>query len=148
MTEVREQSNQAVQQEEPQRWSFLTLDHPDIEEFINWKVVEEEKVAALVAGSKILNSHLNKILTACHKRHILKMTVLTEKTNKQLALAIKDARKVYIPENYIERIIQLVKTWVSRKFSFRPMIRTGIQMHTQLYRVRIQTTVYEQRMIL
>ena len=28
------------------------LDHPDIEEFINWKVVEEQKVAALVAGSQ------------------------------------------------------------------------------------------------
>src|SRR3954471_9744192 len=27
----------------------LDLDHPDIEEFVNWKVVEEEKVAALVA---------------------------------------------------------------------------------------------------
>ncbi|HJY64249.1 MAG TPA: vitamin B12-dependent ribonucleotide reductase, partial [Ignavibacteria bacterium] len=30
----------------------LDLDHPDIEEYINWKVVEEQKVAALVAGSK------------------------------------------------------------------------------------------------
>lgn len=28
----------------------LDIDHPDIEEFINWKVVEERKVAALVAG--------------------------------------------------------------------------------------------------
>ena len=29
----------------------LDLDHPDIEEFIDWKVIEEQKVAALVAGS-------------------------------------------------------------------------------------------------
>ena len=28
-------------------------DHPDIEEFIDWKVVEEQKVAALVAGSRL-----------------------------------------------------------------------------------------------
>jgi ribonucleoside-diphosphate reductase alpha chain len=28
------------------------MDHPDIEEFINWKVIEEQKVASLVAGSK------------------------------------------------------------------------------------------------
>ena len=28
-------------------------DHPDIEEFINWKVKEEQKVASIVAGSKI-----------------------------------------------------------------------------------------------
>ena len=29
------------------------MDHPDIEDFINWKVIEEQKVASLVAGSKI-----------------------------------------------------------------------------------------------
>ena len=28
----------------------LDLDHPDIEEFIDWKVVEEQKVAAMVTG--------------------------------------------------------------------------------------------------
>src|SRR6202451_1146178 len=37
----------------------LDLDHPDIEEFINWKTVEEQKVAALVTGSKLMNKHLN-----------------------------------------------------------------------------------------
>src|SRR5437763_5499155 len=42
----------------------LDLDHPDIEEFINWKVVEEQKVAALVAGSRLLNRHLNASLQA------------------------------------------------------------------------------------
>src|SRR5207249_8827210 len=45
----------------------LDLDHPDIEEFVNWKVVEEQKVAALVTGSKQLSRHLNAILKACHK---------------------------------------------------------------------------------
>ena len=37
----------------------LDLDHPDIEEFINWKVIEEQKVAALVAGSKMHRERLN-----------------------------------------------------------------------------------------
>ena len=32
----------------------LDLDHPDIEKFVNWKVAEEQKVAALVTGSKLL----------------------------------------------------------------------------------------------
>jgi ribonucleoside-diphosphate reductase alpha chain len=86
----------------------LNLDHPDIEEFINWKVVEEEKVASLVAGSKILNLHLNKILSACNSGH--PENDGTDRTkNKQLVQAIRDARKAYIPENYIERIIHLAK---------------------------------------
>src|SRR5947199_1666216 len=45
---------------------ILDLDHPDIEDFINWKVIEEQKVAALVAGSKLLNKHLNAVMKACH----------------------------------------------------------------------------------
>ena len=46
----------------------LDLDHPDIEEFVNWKVVEEQKVAALVAGSQLLNRHLNAILQRLPRR--------------------------------------------------------------------------------
>jgi ribonucleoside-diphosphate reductase alpha chain len=87
---------------------ILNLDHPDIEDFINWKVVEEQKVADLVTGSKLLNRHLNAILRACHgwanaherfdRRH-----------NADLARAISEARAVMVPVNYIERVIQLAK---------------------------------------
>ena len=31
----------------------VDVDHPDIEDYVDWKVVEEQKVAALVAGSKM-----------------------------------------------------------------------------------------------
>src|SRR3989339_1948194 len=43
----------------------IDMDHPDIEEFINWKVIEEQKVASLVAGSKLCNIHLNAVMRAC-----------------------------------------------------------------------------------
>ncbi len=43
----------------------VDIDHPDIEDYINWKVTEEQKVAALVTGSKILAERLNAILKAC-----------------------------------------------------------------------------------
>jgi ribonucleoside-diphosphate reductase alpha chain len=43
----------------------VDIDHPDVEEFIDWKVKEEKKVAALVTGSKICAKHLNLILKAC-----------------------------------------------------------------------------------
>ena len=49
----------------------LDLDHPDIEEFINWKVVEEQKVAALVTGSQLLNKHLNAILQGVPRWHAI-----------------------------------------------------------------------------
>ena len=45
----------------------VDLDHPDIEKYIAWKVVEEQKVAALVAGSKLCNQHLNAVLQACRR---------------------------------------------------------------------------------
>ncbi len=37
---------------------IVDIDHPDIEDFIDWKVKEEQKVAALVTGSKIDQKHL------------------------------------------------------------------------------------------
>ncbi|MEO8210425.1 MAG: vitamin B12-dependent ribonucleotide reductase [bacterium] len=86
----------------------LDLDHPDIEEYINWKVTEEQKVAALVAGSKLLNYHLNKIIKACLDSHP-ENNGFDRKSNKLLAQAVSDARKSYTPENYIERVIQLAK---------------------------------------
>ena len=45
----------------------LDLDHPDIEEFINWKVIEERKVAALVTGSKICKKRLTEISKAINE---------------------------------------------------------------------------------
>ena len=42
----------------------LNADHPDIEEFVNWKVREERKVADLVVGSRMFEKHLNAIISA------------------------------------------------------------------------------------
>ncbi|MGO7632005.1 hypothetical protein ACC692_39050, partial [Rhizobium ruizarguesonis] len=43
----------------------VDIDHPDIEEYINWKFKEEQKVAALVTGSKFVAKHLKAIMKAC-----------------------------------------------------------------------------------
>jgi ribonucleoside-diphosphate reductase alpha chain len=45
----------------------VDVDHPDIEDFVNWKVREEQKVAALVAGSRLANKHLERVMTACRE---------------------------------------------------------------------------------
>jgi ribonucleoside-diphosphate reductase alpha chain len=46
----------------------LDIDHPDIEEFISWKVKEERKVAALVTGSQLNDKHLNAVIRACYAK--------------------------------------------------------------------------------
>jgi ribonucleoside-diphosphate reductase alpha chain len=86
----------------------LDLDHPDIEDFINWKVVEEQKVAALVSGSKLLNRHLNAILKACHQWPRAEERI-DRRRNTNLHKAVAEATAALIPANYIERVIQLAR---------------------------------------
>ncbi|MFO7445141.1 MAG: vitamin B12-dependent ribonucleotide reductase [Ignavibacteriaceae bacterium] len=86
----------------------LDLDHPDIEEYINWKVTEEQKVAALVAGSRLCNIHLNAIMNACYEEHP-ENDRFNKQLNKKLKHAVLEARKAQIPNNYIERVIHLAK---------------------------------------
>ncbi|TKS60951.1 MAG: ribonucleotide-diphosphate reductase subunit alpha [Nitrospira sp.] len=84
----------------------LDLDHPDIEEFIEWKVVEEQKVAAMVTGSKICAQRLNAVLKACHtvdSEGRLKPD-LEQKTNPMLREALTLARRDLVPEAYIQRM--------------------------------------------
>lgn len=84
----------------------LDLDHPDIEEFIEWKVVEEQKVAAMVTGSKICAQRLNAVLKACHMvdgEGSIKLD-LDHKTNSVLREALASARRDMVPEAYIQRM--------------------------------------------
>ncbi|MEM7423845.1 MAG: vitamin B12-dependent ribonucleotide reductase, partial [Pseudomonadota bacterium] len=82
------------------------MDHPDIEEFINWKVREEQKVAALVAGSKMHEKKLNAIFAAIGGWDGRFEDATNPATNPQLKAAIKDARKASIPEPYVKRVLQ------------------------------------------
>jgi ribonucleoside-diphosphate reductase alpha chain len=86
----------------------LDLDHPDIDRFINWKVIEEQKVASLVSGSKLLRRHLNDIIKACHSWPRPEERFDRIK-NADLRQAIRDARTALVPANYIERVLQLAK---------------------------------------
>ncbi|GIV85161.1 MAG: hypothetical protein KatS3mg052_2168 [Candidatus Roseilinea sp.] len=87
---------------------ILDVDHPDIEAFIDWKVIEEQKVASLVTGSKLNNKHLNAIMRACHEWED-PATRFDRKQNTKLAQAIAEARRALIPQNYIERVIQFAQ---------------------------------------
>ena len=87
----------------------VDIDHPDIEEYINWKVVEEQKVAALVAGSKLTGKNLKSVMDACNLSNYKDEERINPKINIELKKAILNCRAVMIPENYIQRVIQFAK---------------------------------------
>jgi ribonucleoside-diphosphate reductase alpha chain len=85
---------------------IVDTDHPDIEDFIDWKVIEEQKVAALVAGSKLCAKHLNLIMAACREDA---EDPYDPAKNPALKREIRAARAVLIPENYVQRCIQFAR---------------------------------------
>jgi len=85
------------------------MDHPDIEAFINWKVVEEQKVASLVAGSKLHAARLNEIFAAVRTWDGDAADATDPAKNAALKAAIRAARKAMIPETYVGRILQYAR---------------------------------------
>jgi ribonucleoside-diphosphate reductase alpha chain len=86
----------------------VDVDHPDIESYVDWKVIEEQKVAALVTGSRLCNKHLNEILRAGHGAADVEVADrFKPNKNRELRRAIRSARRVMIPENSIQRALQL-----------------------------------------
>ena len=81
------------------------MDHPDIEDFINWKVIEEQKVAALVAGSKIHEARLNEIFGAIRTWDGAEADAFDPKKNVGLKAAIRTAKKSMVPETYVKRVL-------------------------------------------
>jgi len=84
-------------------------DHPDIEEFINWKVKEEQKVASIVAGSKIHEAKLNGIFEAIKKWDGELQDAVNSSKNSALKDAIREAKKSLIPETYIKRVLDYAR---------------------------------------
>lgn len=82
---------------------IVDIDHPDIEEFIEWKAKEEEKVSALVTGSKINSKFLKAIIDEA----IANGT--DRKVNEKLNVLIKKALNRGIPLSIILRVLALVE---------------------------------------
>ncbi|MGF7007149.1 vitamin B12-dependent ribonucleotide reductase [Aminobacter sp. BE322] len=96
----------------------VDADHPDIEAYIDWKVKEEQKVAALVTGSKIVRQHLTRIMAACVNCEGQDDDCFDPSVNTALKREIKAAKKSAVPENYIKRVIQFARQgYTSIEFS-------------------------------
>src|SRR5689334_12710938 len=87
----------------------VDADHPDIEAYIDWKVKEEQKVAALVTGSKINQKHLKAVLKACVNCEGSGDDCFQAEKNPALKREIKLARRSHVPDNLIQRVIQFAK---------------------------------------
>jgi ribonucleoside-diphosphate reductase alpha chain len=96
----------------------VDVDHPDIEAYIDWKVQEEQKVAALVTGSKICQKRLKAVMKACvncESDGALSETGTADDRcfdatkNPKLKMAIKEARRDMVPDNIVRRVIQFAK---------------------------------------
>jgi ribonucleoside-diphosphate reductase alpha chain len=82
---------------------ILDIDHPDVEEFIEWKSKEEDKVANLVAGSKISAIFMQAILDEATKNGASPIT------NKNLKMLIQKALNRGVPLTVIKRTLDMVE---------------------------------------
>jgi len=82
---------------------IVNIDHPDIEEFVDWKMKEEQKVAAMVAGSRSCSKQLNKIMKAAKEEQT------TDLKNERIKLAVVQAMAKNVPLSYVFRALSLAK---------------------------------------
>ncbi|APX87980.1 ribonucleoside-diphosphate reductase, adenosylcobalamin-dependent [Methylorubrum extorquens] len=88
---------------------IVDIDHPDVENFIDWKVKEEQKVAALVTGSKVVSKHLTAVMKACTQCEAEGDACFDPERNPALKREIKAARKAMVPDAYIKRVVQFAR---------------------------------------
>ncbi|MBR79243.1 MAG: ribonucleoside-diphosphate reductase, adenosylcobalamin-dependent [Euryarchaeota archaeon] len=94
----------------------LDLDHPDIEEYIDWKPSEEEKVSALVIGSSILQKHADSIMESIWSFGDDEGR-FSQKTNLGLRKAMVRAINDSVPQAHIQRILDLAEQgWKGLEF--------------------------------
>lgn len=82
----------------------VDIDHPDVEDFIWWKVKEEQKVADLVTGSRINSQYLNRIMDVAKEQN-----TIDYHTNPELKKIVRQALQRNVPLNYILRGLALVE---------------------------------------
>ncbi|WP_132252181.1 vitamin B12-dependent ribonucleotide reductase [Methylobacterium segetis] len=88
---------------------IVDIDHPDIESYIDWKVKEEQKVAALVTGSKVVSKHLQAVMKACTQCEAEGDACFDPERNPALKREVKAARRAMVPDAYIKRVMQFAR---------------------------------------
>ena len=93
----------------------LDADHPDIESFVRWKRTEEEKVAALVAGSQVTHKFVTQMNADVENaRQELGEDAADPHQNKSLRRTLRDAVKAGVPEALLYRTLLALKSHVQQ----------------------------------
>ncbi|MBV9717978.1 MAG: vitamin B12-dependent ribonucleotide reductase [Candidatus Eremiobacteraeota bacterium] len=92
----------------------LNADHPDIEDFVNWKVREERKVADLVIGSRIFERQLNAIIAAAHDTRVPEQARLDPSLNASLRRAIREAVAAGVPSGAAQNALDYARQGYTR----------------------------------
>ncbi len=85
---------------------IVNVDHPDVENFINWKVVEEQKVAALVAGSRLCRQQLDKVIATYRAANAAGLNGERDGLMSEHKRAVREARRSGVPDGMIQRALQ------------------------------------------
>ncbi|MBN1524383.1 MAG: adenosylcobalamin-dependent ribonucleoside-diphosphate reductase [Spirochaetales bacterium] len=89
----------------------LDSNHPDIKQFVDWKVEEEYKVASMVTGSKVIKKHVDRIMKAVTKPigGLQGDDCFDPTKNTLLLSALGDALEDQVPPAYLYQILQLAR---------------------------------------
>ncbi|MEM7498173.1 MAG: vitamin B12-dependent ribonucleotide reductase [Pseudomonadota bacterium] len=89
------------------------MDHPDIEAFVDWKMREEQKVSALVAGTKLHKAKIDALFAAIRAWDGAPEAAVDPKANAGLKAAMRDAKKAMIPDNTVKQVLQYARQGVT-----------------------------------
>ena len=87
----------------------LDADHPDIEQYVTWKVDEEYKVAAMSAGSALLGRHAKAIVEAVEAFEGPESDRTDPDVNTALKAVINEAVAEEVPSPFLYQLLQLAR---------------------------------------
>ncbi|MCL1812824.1 MAG: vitamin B12-dependent ribonucleotide reductase [Treponema sp.] len=87
----------------------LDADHPDVENYIDWKAQEEHKVASMVTGSVIIKKHLDAINKAAASFRGPEEDTFNIEKNHELAEALRSALAEKIPPTYLYQLLRRIE---------------------------------------
>ncbi len=87
----------------------LDVDHPDIEQYVTWKVDEEYKVASMAAGSALLGRHAKAIVEAVESFDGPEADRTNPEMNTALERVITEAVAEEVPSPFLYQLLQLAR---------------------------------------